>query len=220
MLNKNQRIRVTVLGLLALIALVLGLFISQYINFDKKINLAEVKGTVLSQPREVATFTLTGIDNLPFSNTSLKDHWTMMFFGFTQCGSICPTIMAELSKMYQILKEKNVKILPKIIMVSVDPERDTLEKLGHYVKAFNPQFYGARGEDKMINQMTKEMGIAYMKIALQDKENRQDYNIEHTGTLMLFNPEGELVAFFTTPHQAISLAKDYLIVSNQGKLSL
>ena len=96
-------------------------------------------------------------------------------------------------------------------MVSIDPKRDTLDKLSDYVKSFNPHFYGARGDNKAVKKMTREMGIAYAKIALSPAD-AQKYDIQHSGAIMLFNPQGELNAFFTTPHQADSLAQDYQLL--------
>ena len=97
-------------------------------------------------------------------------------------------------------------------MITVDPERDSLKKLGQYVKAFDSHFYGARGNTKMLQQVTQDLGIAYAKIAQSGTTDSQHYDIEHTGTIMLCNPEGKLMAFFTMPHQASLIAKDYLLL--------
>jgi protein SCO1/2 len=214
MLTQKKRVTRTVVVLLAFMALIAGLFVSQHLHGNKKIDPSEFHGTLLEKPREVNQFALTGIDNQPFTNESLRGHWTMVFFGFTNCGFICPTTMAELNKMYRILEEKHTNPLPRVVMISVDPERDNEDKLGAYVTAFNPHFYGARGDDKVIREMTREMGIAYTKIALPSSGNEENYDMQHSGAVMLFNPKGELSAFFTTPHQARFLAKDYrLLVS-------
>ena len=210
MLSKKNRMMITVTSLFAFIALILGVFISQHVSLNRGIDVSRFNGTLLEKPREVRPFVLTGSDNAPFNNASLQGHWTMVFFGFTNCGSICPTTMAELGKMYRLLEEKGAKALPHVVMISVDPERDSLDKLDHYVKAFDPHFYGARGDERSIAMMTQEMGIVYTKIALQGHTDPQNYNIEHTGTVMLFNPMGKLSAFFTAPHQASLLDKDYL----------
>lgn len=209
MFNKNNRIMFTVAGLFAFVALVLGMYVSQQLNSSKHNSVREFNGTLLDKPREVSAFSLMGIDSAPFNNASLKGHWTMVFFGFTNCGTICPTTMAKLGKMYHLLEASGDKQLPHVVMVSVDAERDTLDKLAHYVKSFNPHFYGARGDDASIKEMTQELGIAYAKIAKPSGESTQQYDIEHTGTVILFNPEGKLSAFFTSPHQASLLAKDY-----------
>ena len=212
MLDTNKRIRLTVVVLLAVVALVAGLFVSNNVHVNKKIDLSEFHGTYLSQPREINHFALTGIDDKPFTNANLQGQWTMVFFGFTNCGYLCPTAMAELAKMYNLLAAKGIKTLPHVVMISVDPQRDSLDKLKKYVTAFNPNFYGATGNDEAIKSLTQEMGIAYTKVAIPKKEDVQNYDMEHTGTVILFNPQGELNAFFTTPHNAELLAKDYQMI--------
>jgi protein SCO1/2 len=211
--TKNNRVVITIIGLLAFIALIFGLFTAQQVQY-KGVNTSQFHGTYLKKPRAVRSFSLTGVDKMPFNNTSLKGHWTMLFFGFTRCGSICPTTMTELGKMYRLLQRKGTKKLPQVVMVSVDPDRDSGDQLNQYVKAFDPHFYGAWGDEEVINAMTKEMGIAYAKIAISGDEDPQHYDIEHTGTVLLFNPKGQLSAFFTMPHYASSLAKDYLLLAS------
>ncbi|MDX1837534.1 SCO family protein [Legionella taurinensis] len=212
MTAQKNRINLTVILLLALVALVTGFFVSQHLHKGKKIDVSQFHGTLLETPRGVNEFSLTGIDNQPFNNQSLKGQWTLVFFGFTSCGYLCPTTMAELAKMYRSLEEKGVNPLPRVVMISIDPERDDLPKLAGYVKSFDPHFYGARGESKAIKKMTREMGIAYAKVAMPTSQDAQNYDVQHSGTVMLFNPEGELSAFFTTPHQALTLAKDYQLL--------
>lgn len=210
--DKSKRITLTIAILLGIMALSAGLFVSQHMHVKKKIDPNQLHGTLLDQPRPVQAFSLTGVDDNPFNNTSLRGQWTMAFFGFTSCGSVCPITMAELGKMYRLLEDKGVEPLPQVVMISVDPSRDSVEKLGHYVKAFDRHFYGARGDESAIKSMTTEMGIAYLKVARNKTDDDSDYDIEHTGSIMLFNPEGELAAFFTTPHQADLLAKDYMLL--------
>ncbi|KTD05676.1 SCO family protein [Fluoribacter gormanii] len=209
---KAKSVTFTVVVLLALAGLLSGIFVGQHVHFKKKIDVSRFHGTYLENPRQVNQFNLTGIDEKPFDNKSLKGKWTLMFFGFTNCGYVCPTTMAELSKMYRILEEKGVKNLPRVVMISIDPERDNQEKLGHYVTSFHPDFYGARGDEQSIKLMTREMGIAYAKVIEKGSNDTTNYDIQHSGALMLFNPQGELNAFFTTPHHADLLAKDYMLL--------
>jgi protein SCO1/2 len=192
--------------LLAIVALVAGVFIAQRMSREKSIDLADFHGTWLEVPRAVPPFELTGIDHKPFNNASLKGRWTLVFFGFTHCGSICPITLGELGQMHQLLEKEGVQPLPTVVMVSVDPDRDDLERLSQYVKAFDPHFYGARGSETVVQAMAQAWGIVYAKIT---SSNPKDYTIEHTGTLMLFDPQGQLRAFFTSPHQAEWLAEDY-----------
>lgn len=209
---KLKGVGLTVVVLLAIGALFAGIFVSQHFHFDKKIDLSQFHGTFLQNPRTVNEFSLTGTDSKPFDNSSLKGHWTLVFFGFTNCGYVCPTTMAELGKMYRILQKNQVKELPKVVMISIDPERDNIDKLSQYVTSFQPAFYGARGEEKPIKSMTREMGIAYAKVINKESTDPKNYDMQHSGAVMLFNPKGELNAFFTTPHKADLLAKDYMLL--------
>lgn len=211
-MSVNKRgIRLTVVALLGFAALISGLFVAQHVHQSKKINPDDFHGTLLEAPREINAFAMTGTDGKPFTNASLKGQWTLVFFGFTNCGYLCPTTMGELGKVYRKLEAEAVKPLPRVVMISVDPDRDTLEKLANYVKTFDVHFYGARGDEASVRNMTRELGIAYAKVDLPNAE-KNNYDMQHSGALMLFNPEGQLTAFFTTPHQTDLLVKDYQLL--------
>lgn len=167
-------------------------------------------GTILKTPRNVSDFSLLNQQKQPFTQQNLKGQWTVMFFGFTSCPDICPTTMTNLAKWYQILEQKGARNLPQVILVSVDPERDTPDHMKKYIHAFNPKFMGVTGKISTIDRLTKEVGVAYMKMAKKESTDPMDYGIEHSGTLMLFNPEGKLQGFFTTPHDLEKIAQDYL----------
>lgn len=209
---KTKGVTFTVVVLLGIAALFSGIFVGQHIHFKKKIDVAKFHGTYLENPRTINQFSLTGTDQKTFDNSSLQGQWTLLFFGFTNCGYLCPTTLAEVSKMYRILEAQGVKDLPRVVMISIDPDRDSQEKLGHYMTSFHPDFYGARGEEVSVKAMTREMGIAYTKIIDKNSIDPQNYDVQHSGALMLFNPQGELNAFFTTPHHADLLAKDYILL--------
>ena len=201
-------------GLLLLAAIAGFLYEKHRVVARQTLIRSKFHGTLLDKPREVQPFTLTGIDGAPFNQKSLNSHWTMMFFGFTRCGFICPTTMSELSKMYRALEGEHASPMPRIVMVSIDPARDDLQHLKQYVKAFHPDFYGARGSEEMTRAMTKALGIAYAKVAKDPNAPAREDDIEHTGAIMLFNPDGQLAAFFTTPHQAKILVEDYHLMAH------
>lgn len=210
MFAKKNQITLTVILLLALVALVTGVFFAQHLT-HKPIDSSRFHGTLLQKPREMASFSLIGADQKPFGNSQLQDKWTFMFFGFTNCGYVCPTTMAELAKMYRLLEERNIHPMPQVVFVSIDPARDTLVKLGQYSASFNPHFYAARGEEESIKAMTNLLGVAFATVSTPQSEN---YDIQHSGSIILFNPKGQVSAFFTSPHHADQLADDYqLLVS-------
>lgn len=189
---------------LGIVAFILGMAVALK-HTHKSFDPNQLHCTLLNEPRAIQAFHLTGIDGHVFDQQNLKGHWSMLFFGFTHCGSICPTTMAELAKMYRLLAEQGVKPLPQIVMVTLDPAADHLSTLQHYVQAFHPSFYGARGTKIETQRLTKALGIAYTRI----KTNRAADSIEHTGTIILFNPEGKVAAFFTMPHQASLMVQDF-----------
>lgn len=204
----KRNIAITVAALLGFVMLVLGIFTAQHWNGGKRVDESKFHGAYLKNPRAISEFALIDIDNQAYTNESLKGKWTMMFFGFTNCGYVCPTAMAELGKFYRLLEQQHVQQLPQVVMISIDPERDNLSKLKNYVKAFDKHFSGARGDMEKVKVLTKDLGIAHMKV--NGKSGQENYDIQHSGAVMLINPQGQLNAFFTGPHDAKSLAEDYL----------
>lgn len=209
MINKKKALVILTALALIMAGIIADIFYSKHQEAKTRAAKSAFHGTLLDMPRPVKAFSLTRTDGVPFTQASLRDQWTMIFFGFTHCGLVCPTTMAELGKMYRMLEEKHVSPLPQVVMISIDPERDDLAGLGNYVKAFNSNFYGARGSEQMTKAMTKALGIAYAKVAANPDGSSLRDDIEHTGAVMLFNPMGKLAAFFTGPHQAKVLGDDY-----------
>lgn len=193
-----------------------GLYFSKGLPVNTSVDV-KFHGTLLERPTTLEPFSLTGMDQRVFNNQSLKGQWTLFFFGFTHCSYLCPTTLVELAKMHRLLETKKIKPLPKIILISVDAKRDSLEKLKDYVIAFHPNFYAVRGEDGVVSNLAKEMGISYAKALTLKSESSDNYDVQHSGAVILFNPKGELSAFFTTPHQAHLLAEDYESLLRQAK---
>ncbi len=210
-MTRNRRVAITVLVLLAFAALITGVFVSQQIHQSKTRALANFHGTRLANPRSMQPFSLEATNGQAFNNDSLHGKWTLVFFGFTNCGYLCPTTLTELAKTYRILQQKNVSPLPQIVFISVDPTRDDRLKIKKYVRAFDPSFLGARGSEKQVHQLAASLGVAYERVA-PAKDSSQNYDIQHNGAVILFNPRGELEAFFTSPQQAALLAADYTLL--------
>lgn len=200
-----------ILFLLGVVMIALGVVAYQF-EFSTQNSVESLQhATILENPREINAFELEGWDHKPFTKASIAGKWTLLFFGFTSCPSLCPTTMAALGKMYKLLESKHVAPLPQVVMVTLDPSRDKSENLQAYVRGFNPNFISARSTDEAtVNAMARELGIASMKI--ESEKAKQDYSFEHTGTVMLLNPQGQLSAYFTTPHSAAEMAHDYEMI--------
>jgi protein SCO1/2 len=165
-------------------------------------------GTVLSPPRAIVPFELTDNKNKPFANQQFIGKWSFVFFGFTRCAMICPPTMTMLGKMYQELEKDKANPMPQVILVSVDPERDTPENMNNYVISFNPNFIGLTGSPAETEKLAKQMSVLYMKVTQQGTET-----IDHSGAILLINPEGKLHTVFSTPHDYKIIAKDYQMIT-------
>lgn len=163
---------------------------------------------VLPEPRVIANFALTDGKNQPFSLANLRGQWTLMFFGFTNCPDVCPSALYDLNLVMEKLAEQPVDKKPNIqaVFVSVDPERDTPEKLAQYVSYFNPGFIGVTGEPEQMQPLTMQLGIAY-KIE-EHEPGAERYDVYHSVSFLLIDPEGRLHGVFPAPHDADKMAAD------------
>lgn len=194
----------------------LGNFAYNYFTSPKSPPAAPMQvATVLNNPRMVHPFELKDDSGAAFTEANLKKQWSILFFGFTKCPMMCPTAMAELGKVYQLLQMQGVKHLPQVIMISIDPNNDTVADMRRYVKKFDPHFIGLTGEENQVKKLTQELGIVYLAA---DKESAEAMGaIDHSGTFVLINPNGEAQAFFSFPHDAQKIAGDYRqITENQS----
>lgn len=212
----NSKLIITILLVMSMF--VFGVFYFGMIKpyqHTKNIKELKIDGVLLPQAQVINDFHLTDNQGKPFAKDNLKGHWTMMFFGFTNCGMVCPTTMAALNQMYKTLQTQLPDSrLPQVVMVSVDPDRDSVERMNEYVLTFNPHFIGLRAEIEETVALEKQLHIAAAKIEA-DGEGKNHYTINHTADILLFNPNGQLQAFLSFPHKADQMVKDYkLIISN------
>ena len=170
------------------------------------------QATLLPSPKPVADFNLINHKGEPFTLASLEGHWTFAFFGYTHCPDVCPTSLAMLARVMKKLRETRPDdTLPQGLFVSVDPQRDTPEMLAKYVAYFYPDFIAATGDPAEILRLTRQLGILYIKSA-GDKDN--DYLIDHSAAVVLFDPDGRFHALFNVPHDADKIASDFLLIKN------
>lgn len=169
----------------------------------------KIDGTYLHETKDMADFSLAATTGKKFDKESLKGKWTLMFFGFTNCGMVCPTTMAALNQMYKELQTQLPdNKLPQIVMVSVDPDRDSIARMKDYVKSFNPNFIGTRADINETVALEKQLHVAAAKIEI-DGKGKSQYTINHTAEILVFNPNGQVQAYLSYPHNPEQMAKDY-----------
>lgn len=165
---------------------------------------ADVGATVLPEPSPIAPFALTDHRGQPFTEANLQGKWTFLFFGYTSCPDICPTTLSTLAKVGKLLAG-GLAVPAQIVFVSVDPKRDTQEKLAQYVGYFGADVIGVAGADERLEPFTRALGIGYKR----HDEGGSDYLVDHTASILLLDPQGRLLALFSPPHDAAAIAADF-----------
>ena len=153
-------------------------------------------------------FTLVDHNEHDFKSINLKDKWSFVFFGYTNCPDICPTTLVTLKNIYKELK-RNPQATSKIqvIFVSVDPERDNAKDLGKYVKYFNKEFIALTGTAKTINDFAKQFSAAYFK---EKPTSPGEYLVSHASSIFLVDPKTSVIASFSPPHDTATITAQYL----------
>lgn len=198
-----SRTRSIALGaLVAIVALAAGLLLARALLTPQESTLAG--GTLLTPPRPLPDIALVDHDGRPFDRSRLHGHWSLLFFGFTNCPDVCPATLGVLAQVEKQLGDLPAEQRPQIVLVSVDPERDTPEQLAKYVKFFSASFVGVGGAPQAIAEFTRNLGAPVMKTPLPEG----GYTVDHSAAIFAINPAGELRALFSPPHSPKALTAD------------
>jgi protein SCO1/2 len=155
--------------------------------------------------RDLKNIKLVKTDGKTFNNLDLRKHWTLMFFGFTNCNSVCPVTMHMLSKAYPGLQKQIPNL--QVVLVSLDPERDSKATLKEYTDSYNPSFVGVSGKIEEVRKLQSQLGI-YSQRDNQKKD--ANYQLQHTSSIMLLSPEGKWVGIFKFGMQPDKFSKEVL----------
>jgi len=170
------------------------------------------QGTLLPSAKLIADFQLTDHNGKPFTRENLKGKWSFAFFGYTHCPDVCPTTLSMLAQVMKKLgKDSTLDTLPQVIFVSVDPERDTPELLAKFTPYFNPDFIGVTGDPQQLLLLTRQLGIMYGKTP---GDNADNYLVDHSASIILFDPDGNFLALFGAPHDPDLIAQEFVAVKN------
>jgi protein SCO1/2 len=194
----NKTILIAVVGGIA--ALLLGIWsATQLISEQPVVNTSTYSAaTVLPQPRMMPPFLLVDQDGQVLEVADLEGHWTIVFMGFTSCGHVCPMVMAKLRAIKDAVQSP-----VEVLFVSVDPERDTSEKILSYVRGFDASFTGATGAPEEIAKFANALGAPYFVDSSADP-----YIVDHSSALFIVDPAGAFAAVFTAPHEIEPIAAD------------
>ena len=164
------------------------------------------RATLFAEPRALPVFELVDQAGASFGAQRLRGEWTFLFFGFVNCPDVCPTTLATLAQVRKALADLPEGDLPGVVLVSVDPGRDTPRVLAEYVAHFDPSFAGATGSPAAIESVTQALGVA---VVAGPPAADGNYAVDHTAAIFLVDPEGRFAALFNTPHEAGAIERDY-----------
>jgi protein SCO1 len=157
-------------------------------------------GTWLPQAKPVGEFQLTDTSGRAFTREDLAGEPALVFFGFTHCPDVCPTTLAKLVQV----RRRATAPAPRVLFISVDPQRDTPPVLGLYVHAFDPHFQGLTGDQATIAHLAANFGVAVNRVELPGG----DYTMDHSAVVFLLDDQARIVAIFTPPFDAAALGAD------------
>ncbi len=170
--------------------------------------------TVLAAPRPLPPFELVRADGRPFDRNALLGRYTFVFFGYVNCPDLCPATLTELALARRSLADLPAARRPAVVMVGVDPRRDTPPSLARYVARFDPGFTAVGGDEAAVRRLAAALGAVVDRPPVADG----GYRLEHTAALFLVDPEAALAARFPSPHAARTLAEDYRsIIAGRGR---
>jgi protein SCO1/2 len=170
-------------GILSLAVIAVAIFLAILFAQPPSFN-----GTSYSEPYPIAPqIELTKSSGETFRLSDQKGKIVLLFFGYTSCPDVCPTTLAELNLVMDNLGNKNESV--QVVFVSVDPERDTPEKIQKYVEHFNPAFVGLSGSVEELQSIWANYGVYREKV---ESDSALGYTVNHTARTYLIDSDGNL----------------------------
>jgi protein SCO1/2 len=166
-------------------------------------------------------FSLTDQNGMRRTDRDFRGKYMLIFFGYTYCPDVCPTTLAIEAEALDKLGSRANRIVP--IFISVDPKRDTPDKLKSYLAAFDaksssarPNFVGLTGSEQDIAEAAKSYRVYYQAHIDGQTENGADYSIDHSGDVYLMSPEGKFVAYYSQGILPDEMARDLMQKLSRG----
>ena len=165
--------------------------------------------TLYPQTRALPAFSLRQSDGTQLTSGELNGHWTLVFLGFTFCPDVCPTTLAELAQAQNQWKPLPESLRPRVLFVSVDPERDTPARIGEYAHAFHPDTLAATADVPALENFAKSLGFVFMKVPGKNfAKNPDDYSMDHSSAIAVLDPQGRVAGLLRPPFKPKAIAED------------
>ena len=190
-----------------LFILLSSIFVAWNIVSQRSNPPAELTGVLRAMPVPLRPFVLVDQHDTLVNEQIFKNKWSFVFFGYTSCPDICPTTLNVLNAVFDRLGETGGDLPDaQVVFISVDPERDTTEKLADYMAFFNKDFIGVSGDRRNIDIVAQQFGAGY---ALEKETAPGQYQVGHTSAIFLVDPDANLLAAFSQPHIPETIVSQY-----------
>ncbi|MEE3934561.1 SCO family protein [Pseudomonas viridiflava] len=197
------RTQKTVFILVAVVALIMGLTINRVLSGKgpgDQTALIDAGVILLPQSRSLPSLNMNDQNGAPVAVDELKGKWTLVFFGYTYCPDICPTTLAQLRDIRTKLPQEAVDNM-RVVLVSVDPNRDTPQQLKQYLGYFDPRYIGLTAPVADIQKLASALSIPFIPA----DTSKPGYTVDHSGNLALIGPDGRQRGFIRSPLNAQKL---------------
>lgn len=168
---------------------------------DRNALLDEANLLLLPRERAISALQLVDQDGQAFDTRDLRGRWHLLFLGFTACPDVCPTTLSDLRRLLGRLQPE-VRERVQVVLVSVDPARDTPERLKQYLAYYRSGFKGLTGELSELTKLSKALGLPFVPA----NETGGDYSVSHSGNIALVAPDGGLRGHIRAPLKLDGLA--------------
>ncbi len=200
------RVRTFHSALLLLLLLLASFFVGYQLGIrgDAASPEPAITGLLWPGPPRLSAFHLRNQDDHHFTEDSLRNQWTLLFFGYTHCPDICPTTLDLLKRTRTALQDiPELAGALKVLFVSVDAQRDTPEVLSRYVRYFDPDFQAATAPMEELHLLTRQLAADFAKFS---EGNADEYWFDHSASIFLVAPDLRIVGEFLPPLDAERLA--------------
>jgi protein SCO1/2 len=191
------RTQKTVFILVAIVALIMGLTVQRVLlNKGSGDQTAMIDAGIILLPksRTLPELKMTNQDGAPVAVDELKGQWTLLFFGYTFCPDICPTTLAQIRQVRSELSAQDAARL-RVVLVSVDPNRDTPQRLKEYLGFFDKQYVGLTAPVADIQKLANAVSVPFIPA----DTSKPNYTVDHSGNLALLGPDGTQRGFIRAP---------------------
>ena len=163
---------------------------------------------LFEQPRELPPFSLRQSDGTPLVPGELKGHWTLVFLGFTHCPDVCPTTLAELAQAQKQWAALPESTRPRVLFVSVDPDRDTPDRTGEYAHGFNRDTLAATADIPSLEAFARSLSMVFMKVPAAAGAPADQYSVDHSASIAVLDPQARMAGVITPPLEPKAIAED------------